>query len=93
MVIGMKGKGNNRMTKNELIKELESVEGNPVILLSDVELGYVALKSVYLEKMHQSNEDLENYITDLEFKSEIGLNTFYHDNYNEKVEECIVFGI
>lgn len=81
------------MTKNELIEKLRSVEGNPSIILSDAELGCVALKSVRLEKMHQSNVDMESYVTDISFMSEIGLNTFYHDNYNEKAEECIVFDI
>lgn len=80
------------MTKNELIEKLQFVEGDLVILLSDAELGFVTLKSVTLEKMHQSN-DRENYVTDFSFMSEIGFNTFYHDNYNEKVEECIVLSI
>lgn len=80
------------MTKNELIEKLQSVEGNPVILLSDAELGFIKLKVARLEKMHQSN-DKENYVTDFTFKSEFGLNTFYHNNYNEKIEECVVLGI
>jgi len=78
------------MTKNELVEKLQSIKGNPVILLSDAELGCVMLKSAGLEKMHQSNYDSEKYVTDFEFKSEIGLNTFYHDNYNKNVDECIV---
>lgn len=81
------------MTKDELIEKLRSVEGNPVILLNDTELGCVALKSVSLEKMHQSNDNMESYVDDFSFMLEIGLNTFYHDNYNEKAEQCIVLDI
>lgn len=80
------------MTKNELIEKLQSVKGNPVILLNDAELGFLELKVARLEKMHQSNDE-ENYVTDFAFKSEVGLNTFYHNNYNEKIEECVVLGI
>lgn len=80
------------MTKNELIEKLQSVEGNPVILLSDAELGFIELKVARLEKMHQSNDE-ENYVTDFTFKSEVGLNTFYHNSYNEKIEECVVLSI
>ena len=81
------------MTKNELIEKLESVEGNPIILLSDAELGFIKSNSVRLEKMHQSNDDLESFVTDFSFMSEIGLNTFYYDKYNEKTDECIVLDI
>ena len=81
------------MTNKELIEKLESVEGNPIILLSDAELWFIKLNSVRLEKMHQSNDDMESFVTDFSFMSEIGLNTFYHDNYNEKAEECIVLDI
>ena len=80
------------MTKNELIEKLQSVEGNPVILLSDAELGLIELKVARLEKMHQSNDE-ENYVTDFTFKQEVGLNTFYHNSYNEKIEECVVLSI
>lgn len=38
------------MLKNELIEKLQSIEGNPVILLNDAELGYVTLESIRLEK-------------------------------------------
>lgn len=57
------------MTKNELIEKLEFVEGNPIILLSDAELGFIKLNSVRLEKMHQSNDDLESFVTDFSFMS------------------------
>lgn len=38
------------MLKNELIEKLQSIKGNPVILLNDAELGYVTLESIRLEK-------------------------------------------
>ena len=81
------------MTKNELIEKLQSVEGNPVILLSDTELGCTKLKNVRLEKMHQSNDDVEKYVTDFEFECETGYNTFYHDNYKKNTDECLVFSL
>ena len=41
-------------------------------------------------KMHQSNNEPGEYIEDSNFESEIGYNTFYHDNYNVKTEECVL---
>lgn len=81
------------MTKNELIDKLQTVEGNPVILLSYTELGCTELKTIRLEKMHQSKDDKEKYVTDFEFECETGYNTFYHDNYKKNANECIVFSL
>ncbi len=78
------------MTKNELIKKLQSISGNPTILFDDTELGCILLKDVKLDKMHQSKNEPEEYVTDFDFEGEIGHNTFYHDNYREEVDECIV---
>lgn len=80
------------MLKNELIERLQSIDGNPIVLLDDTELGCIELKGVRSDKMHQSNDE-ENYVTDFTYKSEVGLNTFYHNNYNKKIEECVVLGI
>lgn len=81
------------MTKNELIEKLQSVEGNPKILLNDAELGCSLLKTARLEKMHKAKNNIDGYIPDFSFQSEIGLNTFYHENYNEEIEECIVLDL
>ena len=81
------------MTKNDLIKKLQSVQGNPIILLSDAEFGLVELRNVELHKAHQSKSNLEEYVTDFQFNSESGLNTYFHDNYQKETRECIVFSL
>ncbi len=78
------------MTKNELIDKLKSINGDPIILLNDTELGCILLNDIYLDKMHQSKEEPKEYVTDFDFEGETGHNTFYHDNYREEVDECIV---
>jgi len=79
------------MTKNELIEKLQSIEGNQVVLLSGEGSVFLALRGVKLEKMHQSKSEPEEYVDDYDFEGEVGYNTYLHDNYNEKVEECILF--
>lgn len=78
------------MTKNELIEKLQSIEGNPVVLLNSGGSECLVLKGVKVVKMHQSNNEPGEYIEDSNFESEIGYNTFYHDNYNVKTEECVL---
>ncbi len=81
------------MTKNELIEKLQSINGNPVILLDDDELGCVLLKNVQLEKMHRSKYEPGEYVTDFSFEGETGYNTFYHDNYRKEIDECILLSL
>lgn len=78
------------MKKNELIKKLQFIEGNPVVLLSGEGSDFLMLKDVKLEKMHQSKSEPGEYIEDDEFEGEVGYNTYCHENYNAKVEECIL---
>ncbi len=52
------------MTKNELIEKLQSIEGNPVVLLSGEGSVFLALRGVKLEKMHQSKSEPEEYVDD-----------------------------
>lgn len=78
------------MLKSKLIERLQSIEGDPVVLLSGEGSDFLPLKGVNLEKMHQSISDSEAYIEDDEFEGEVGYNTYCHDNYNEKAEECIL---
>lgn len=79
------------MLKSELIERLQSIEGDPVVLLSSEGSDFSPLKGVNLEKMHRSKSEPEEYIEDYEFEGEVGYNTYCHENYNEKVEECILF--
>jgi len=79
------------MTKNELIKKLQSINGNPVVLISGEGIEYFTLNGVKIEKMHQSYNDQNEYIADKEFESEIGYNTYCHDNYKANTEDCIIF--
>ena len=81
------------MTKNELIQKLQSIDGDPVVLLADTELGHIELKGIRLEKMHQSIIDSDEYVTDFEFKEETGYNTFFHDNYKKDISECILLDL
>lgn len=81
------------MTKNELIQKLQSIDGNPVVLLTDTELGFVEVKSIKLDKMHQSITDSNEYVTDFAFEGETGYNTFFHDNYKKDVNECILLNL
>lgn len=78
------------MLKNELIEKLQSINGNPVVLLSDTECGCAELKGIKLKNMHQSKSEPGEYIEDYSFKGEVGYNTYYHENYNEEIEECIL---
>lgn len=78
------------MTKSELIKKLQSIEGDPVILLNGEGSDFLVLKGAKLENMHQSKKDPGEYIEDDEHQGEVGYNTYCHDNYNEKSEECIL---
>lgn len=75
------------MTKNELIEKLQSIKGNPIILLYGESEECYLLKGVYLNKMHQSNNDSETYIEDCSYKSG---STFYLNNYKKKPKECIL---
>ena len=81
------------MNKNELIQKLQSIDSNPVVLLADTELGFIEVKGVKFDKMHQSIAELDEYVTDFEFEGEIGCNTFFHDNYKEDVTECILLNL
>lgn len=81
------------MTKNELIKKLQSIEGNPVVLLNGEGADFLALKGVKFEKMHQSKSEPGEYIEDYEFKGEVCYNTYCHENYNEKSKNvfCLLY--
>lgn len=81
------------MLKSELIEILQSIEGDPVVLLMDTELGCTKLKDAKIDKMHQSITDPDEYVEDSEFESENGINTFYHNNYKKDTEDCIVLNI
>jgi len=81
------------MRKNELIEKLRSIKGNPVILLEGEGDGCILLKKAQLNKMHQSKYNTEEYITDSLYELGAGYNTFYHDNYREKTDECILLSL
>lgn len=78
------------MLKSELIERLQSIDGNPVVLLCGEGSDFLVLKGVKLKKMHRSNREPGEYIEDDDFEGEVGYNTFYHDNYNIESEECIL---
>lgn len=78
------------MLKNELIEKLQSIEGNPEVLLNGEGSEYSVLKDVKIEKMHRSNNNPGEYIEDYLFEGEVGYNTFYHENYNKKTKGCIL---
>ena len=78
------------MTKNELIEKLQSINGNPEVLLNGEGSECLKLKGVKLNKMHQSNNEPGEYIEDYDYEREAGYNTFYHENYKANVEECIL---
>lgn len=78
------------MKKSELIKKLQSINGNPVVLLSGEGSDFLVLKDVKLGKMHQSNSEPGEYIEGDDFEGEVGYNTYCHENYNAKAEECIL---
>lgn len=76
------------MTKNELIKKLQSIEGNPVVLLNDIELGYHELKNVREEIVHQSRDrnTLEEYIDDCSYLG----SEYYTNHYNKEKVNAVV---
>lgn len=78
------------MTKDELIEKLQAIDGNPLVLLNDAELGCIPLNDVKTDKMHQAVFDKDCYITKDEYESEIGSNTYFHDNYHSETVECVL---
>lgn len=81
------------MNKESLIKKLQSIEGNPIILLNDSELGFVELRDAELCEVHQSKDEPDMYINDFDFKNELDRNTYYHDNYKSEMIECVLLSI
>lgn len=81
------------MTKNELIKRLQDIEGDPIVLINDVELGCITLKSVKYEKFHQSKDCMDEFVTDKDYESEKGYNIFYFENYKSSIDNCILLSI
>lgn len=86
MVLHIRRKADGFVRKNELIKELESIKGNPTIFLVDAELGYQVLGKADVEFLHKHKENMDEYVDDYDFR----LCEFNQNNYRSEPMSVVV---